>query len=73
MCLRRGALPTGVARDPAPDPEVAFHLPTEDLHHRVTSHPRAMLCHAIVHPRGGTLRSTIARRLVITDRKAHKL
>lgn len=73
MCLRRGALPTGVALDPAPDPEVAFHLPTEDLHHHVTSHPRVMLCPAIVHPRGGTLHNTIAPHHVITDRKAHKL
>lgn len=67
--MRRGALPTGVDHVPAPDPEVAIHLPTEDLPLHATSHLHAMLCRAIVRPQGGTRRSTIAHRHVITDRK----
>lgn len=74
MSLRSGELPIGAGLDPAPDPEVAFHLPsiTEDLHH-VTHLHHAMLCHAIVHPPEGPLPRAIAHHRVITDKKARHL
>lgn len=87
--LRRGAPRTGTGRVPAPDlapdlaldlapdpdPEVAFHLPliTEDLLLHATSRLHAILCHAIVHPPGGTHHKTRAHRHVITGRKACQL
>ncbi len=78
----RGRLPTsasmrievllpGVDHVPAPDPEVAIHLPiiTEDLPLHATSHLHAMLCHGIVHHPGGTPHRTIAHPHVIIGRK----
>lgn len=69
--MRRGAPLTGVGHAPAPDPEVATHLPiAEDPPLHATSHLHGMLCRAIVHPPGGTLPSTIAHLRVTTGRKA---
>lgn len=75
VSLRRGALPTGVGHVPAPDLEAAIHHPTvtEDLPLHATNHLLALLCHAIVHPPGGTLHSTTAHLRVIIGRKAHHL
>lgn len=75
MSTRRGALPTGVGRVPAPGPEAATHLPiiTEDLPLHATSPPHATLCRAIVHLPGGTHHNTIAHRHAIIDRKARHL
>lgn len=73
--MRREALPAGVGHVPAPDPEVAIHLPTitEDPPLRAISRLHATLCRAIVHPPGGTPHSTIAHHHVIIGRKAHHL
>lgn len=73
--MRKGALPTGVGRALAPDPGADIRHPTitEDRPLHATSHLHATLCHAIVHPPGGTLHSTIAHRRVIIGRKAHHL
>lgn len=71
---RRGALPTGGAHVPAPDPGAVIHPPTttEDLPLLLlaTSLLHAIPCHAIVLP-GGTHCST-ARPHAIIDRKEGK-
>ncbi|TNN81266.1 Serine/arginine-rich splicing factor 9 [Liparis tanakae] len=46
---------------------------SQDLPLLATSPLHAILCHAIVHPLGGTHRKTIAHRHVITGRKACQL
>lgn len=73
-CLKRGALPTGVARDPALDPGGAIHPPTTavGLHPLASSLRPAMPCRGIARPRGGTSRS-IARLHVTTGRQVTDL
>lgn len=73
-CSKRGALQTGVARDPALDPGGAIHPPTTavGLHPLASSLHPAMPCHAIARPQGGTSRS-IAPHHVTTGRQVTDL